>query len=86
VAGVDPAEAPLVVSHYSTDKRSPKALIRRSDEKLLDTILPVSAAAGLEIQVWLWLPGDKQPTSLFLTKPAFVIDLVQQEVANAGAR
>ncbi|MDC7087855.1 hypothetical protein [Corynebacterium pseudodiphtheriticum] len=86
VAGVDPAEAPLVVSHYSTDKKSPKALIRRSDEKLLDTILPVSAAAGLEIQVWLWLPGDKQPTGLFLTRPAFVIDLVQQEVSNAGAR
>lgn len=75
------ADPPIVVDPNGSGLRSPEVLVRMTDEKLLDTLAPVAARAGVRISARLWLPGDPAVTGLKLMGPKIVVRVEQiQEV------
>lgn len=70
-------DPPIVVDPNGTGLRSPEVLVRMSDEKLLDTLAPVAARAGVRISARLWLPGDAPVKGLKLAAPKIVVRVEQ---------
>ncbi|WP_257160411.1 hypothetical protein [Corynebacterium cystitidis] len=70
-------DPPIVVDPTGSRLASPYVLVRPNDEKLLDAVLPVAAAAGVNIKVGLWLPGDRPVPGLDLKGPKLVVRVEQ---------
>lgn len=73
------ADPPIVVDPNGSGLRSPEVLVRMTDEKLLDTLAPVAARAGVRISARLWLPGDPQVKGLSLSAPKIVVRVEQMQ-------
>lgn len=70
-------DPPIVVAPTATGLASPEILIRATDEKLLETVAPVAAAAGVRISAQMWLPGDPPVRGLSLSTPKIVVRVEQ---------
>ena len=70
-------DPPIVVDPNGTGLRSPEVLVRMNDEKLLDTVAPPAARAGVRISARLWLPGDAPVKGLKLAAPKIVVRVEQ---------
>ena len=73
------ADPPIVVDPNGSGLRSPEVLVRMTDEKLLDTLAPVAARAGVRISARLWLPGDPAVKGLALSAPKIVVRVEQMQ-------
>lgn len=73
------ADPPIVVDPNGSGLRSPEVLVRMTDEKLLDTLAPVAARAGVRISARLWLPGDPAVKGLSLSGPKIVVRVEQMQ-------
>lgn len=73
------ADPPIVVDPNGSGLRSPEVLARMTDEKLLDTLAPVAARAGVRISARLWLPGDPAVKGLALSAPKIVVRVEQMQ-------
>lgn len=73
------ADPPIVVDPNGSGLRSPEVLVRMTDEKLLDTLAPVAARAGVRISARLWLPGDPAVKGLGLSAPKIVVRVEQMQ-------
>ena len=73
------ADPPIVVDPNGSGLRSPEVLVRMTDEKLLDTLAPVAARAGVRISARLWLPGDPAVKGLALSGPKIVVRVEQMQ-------
>ena len=73
------ADPPIVVDPNGSGLRSPEVLVRMTDEKLLDTLAPVAARAGVRISARLWLPGDAAVKGLALSGPKIVVRVEQMQ-------
>lgn len=73
------ADPPIVVDPNGSGLRSPEVLVRMTDEKLLDTLAPVAARAGVRISARLWLPGDPLVKGLSLSGPKIVVRVEQMQ-------
>lgn len=71
-----------VVSPESSNLESPEIYIRPTDGYVWETIAGPAAAAGVTVSAELWLPGDPIPVGMNLSKPVFVITVLQSEGAN----
>ena len=72
-------DPPIVVDPNGSGLRSPEVLVRMTDEKLLDTLAPVAARAGVRISARLWLPGDPAVKGLALSAPKIVVRVEQMQ-------
>lgn len=73
------ADPPIVVDPNGSGLQSPEVLVRMTDEKLLDTLAPVAARAGVRISARLWLPGDPAVKGLALSGPKIVVRAEQMQ-------
>lgn len=73
------ADPPIVVDPNGSGLRSPEVLLRMTDEKLLDTVAPMAARAGVRISARLWLPGDPPVKGLKLAGPKIVVRVEQMQ-------
>lgn len=73
------ADPPIVVDPNGSGLASPEVLVRMTDEKLLDTLAPVAARAGVRISARLWLPGDTAVKGLALSGPKIVVRVEQMQ-------
>lgn len=73
------ADPPIVVDPNGSGLRSPEVLVRMTDEKLLDTLAPVAARAGVRISARLWLPGAPAVKGLTLSGPKIVVRVEQMQ-------
>lgn len=71
-------DPPIVVSPQGSGLVSPEILIRATDDKLLDTVAPVAAAAGVRISASMWLPGDAPVMGLKLGDSPKIVVRVEQ--------
>lgn len=69
---------PVVVAETSTGKPSRRLLLRPSDNSLWDEISAPAQMAGCVVKARMWLPGDKNPVGLSLSKPSIVVEVLQQ--------
>lgn len=70
-------DPPIVVNPAGSGLPSPKVLIRPTDGKLLETVVPDAEAAGVGITARLWLPGDEPVEGLALSGPKIVVRVEQ---------
>lgn len=73
------ADPPIVVDPNGSGLATPEVLVRMTDEKLLDTLAPVAARAGVRISARLWLPGDPAVKGLALSAPKIVVRVEQMQ-------
>lgn len=73
------ADPPIVVDPEGSGLRSPEVLVRMTDDKLLDTVAPAAARAGVRISARLWLPGDPAVKGLVLNAPKIVVRVEQMQ-------
>lgn len=71
------ANPPIVVDPNGSGLGSPEILIRPTDGKLLDTVVPVAQSAGVRVSARMWLPGDDPVPGLSLSSPKVVISVRQ---------
>ena len=71
-------DPPIVVAPGGSGLGSPEILIRATDDKLLDTVAPVAAAAGVRISAVMWLPGDDPVEGLALGESPKIVVRVEQ--------
>lgn len=71
-------DPPIVVSPQGSGLASPEILIRATDDKLLDTVAPVAAAAGVRVSAAMWLPGDGPVEGLVLGESPKIVVCVEQ--------
>ena len=71
------ADPPIVVDPSGSGLRSPEVLVRMADDKLLDTVAPAAARAGVRVSARLWLPGDPPVSGLELVSPKIVVRVEQ---------
>lgn len=76
------SDPPIVVDPNGSGLTSPEVLVRMGDDKLLDTLAPVAAQAGVRISARLWLPGDPAIKGLSLNKPKIVVRVEQMAEVN----
>ena len=58
---------------------SPTVMLRPQDDSVWDTITDPAMAAGVRIDVGMWLPGDDMPPGLELVSPTVVVTLRQTQ-------
>lgn len=73
-------DPPIVVAPGGSGLESSEILIRATDDKLLDTVAPVAAAAGVRISAVMWLPGDDPVEGLVLGESPKIVVRVEQTV------
>ena len=73
------ADPPIVVDPSGSGLHSPEVLVRMTDEKLLDTVAPLAATAGVRISARLWLPGEPEVEGLELSAPKIVVRVEQMQ-------
>lgn len=71
-------DPPIVVAPGGSGLSSPEILIRATDDKLLDTVAPVAAAAGVRVSAQMWLPGDAPVEGLALGDSPKIVVRVEQ--------
>ncbi|MHA7726181.1 hypothetical protein [Corynebacterium hesseae] len=68
---------PMVVDPTPTGLESPYILIRPTDQSVLDEVSAQAMAAGVVLDVGLWLPGDNAVEGLTLDTPTMVVRVQQ---------
>lgn len=67
---------PLVIAPTVGADTSPTVTLKARNQPLHELLLPELKVHGYDIQVALWLPGDRQPTGLTLTAPRLVVSVL----------
>lgn len=68
---------PIAVVPVQGTDSSPVVTLRARNQMLADLLVDPLRAAGYDLTVTMWLPGDPQPPGLILQAPTLVVDIAQ---------